>query len=66
MNWQKQYKAMTELLMLAKWFNPAGVSDARGGESLLISCFEPREKQPQQTRKALVPPDNFDDYKNNE
>jgi single-stranded DNA-binding protein len=32
-------------VMLAKWFNPAGVPDARGGESLLVSCFEPRQRQ---------------------
>lgn len=46
-------------IMLAKWFNPAGVPDSRGGESLLISCFEPRDQQqgqyqqrPQQQRQA--------------
>lgn len=32
-------------LMLAKWFNPAGVPDARGGESLLLSLFEPKQDQ---------------------
>jgi hypothetical protein len=32
-------------IMLAKWFNPAGITDSRGGESLLISCFEPRQQQ---------------------
>lgn len=30
-------------IMLAKWFNPAGVQDSRGGESLILSCFEPRQ-----------------------
>tara|TARA_R110002126_G_C10218505_1_gene478777 strand:+ start:199 stop:585 length:387 start_codon:yes stop_codon:yes gene_type:complete len=29
-------------IMLAKWFNPAGVVDTRGGESILVSCFEPK------------------------
>lgn len=45
-------------LMLAKWFNPAGVPDSRGGESLLVSCFAPRDQQqgqyqqrPQQQRQ---------------
>lgn len=30
-------------LMLAKWFNPAGVLDSRGGESILLSLFEPKQ-----------------------
>ena len=45
-------------LMLAKWFNPAGVPDERGGESILISMFEPRQndqQQPQQQRQAPAP-----------
>lgn len=32
-------------LMLAKWFNPAGVADSRGGESLLLSLFEPKQEE---------------------
>ena len=41
-------------IMLAKWFNPAGAFDSRGGENLLISCFEPRQQgqQAQQQRPA--------------
>ena len=31
-------------LMLAKWFNPAGVQDGKSTESILVSMFEPREK----------------------
>jgi hypothetical protein len=31
-------------LMLAKWFNPAGVADGKSSESILVSMFEPREK----------------------
>jgi hypothetical protein len=31
-----------QFIMLAKWFNPAGVVDAKGGESILLSCFEPK------------------------
>jgi hypothetical protein len=34
-------------IMLAKWFNPAGVQDERGGESLLLSLFEPQEQSRQ-------------------
>jgi hypothetical protein len=34
-------------ISLAKWFNPAGVVDERGGESILLSMFEPRDKQQQ-------------------
>ena len=33
-----------QFIMLAKWFNPAGVTDDRGGESILISVLEPKEK----------------------
>ena len=33
-----------QFIMLAKWFNPAGVQDDRGGESILISVFEPRQE----------------------
>lgn len=32
-----------KFIMLAKWFNPAGVPDARGGESILVSMYEPRQ-----------------------
>lgn len=38
-------------IMLAKWFNPAGIQDSRGGESLLVSCFAPREQQGQYQQK---------------
>lgn len=33
-----------KFLMLAKWFNPAGVPDfsGRNGDSLLLSLFEPK------------------------
>ena len=39
-----------QYMMLAKWFNPAGVPDERGGESILISMFEPKQDQTQQPR----------------
>jgi hypothetical protein len=43
-----------QFIMLAKWFNPAGVTDERGGESILISVFEPKEKgeAPRQVKPA--------------
>lgn len=49
-----------QFIMLAKWFNPAGVVDARGGESILLSMFEPRQEgqQPsgqQRPQAAQVP-----------
>lgn len=39
-----------KFIMLAKWFNPAGVPDfsGRGGESLLLSLFEPKDQNGQQ------------------
>ena len=52
-------------MMLAKWFNPAGVPDARGGESILLSLFPPREKGQQSAHQASIaaqaPKDYVDD-----
>lgn len=64
-----------KFIMLARWFNPAGVPDltGRGGESVLLSMFEPRpandngggQAAPQQQRQApqqqSAPPDLDDD-----
>lgn len=38
-----------KFLMLAKWFNPAGVQDlsGKGGESILLSMFPPRDPNAQ-------------------
>lgn len=35
-----------KFLMLSKWFNPAGVPDfsGKGGESILLSLFEPKDQ----------------------
>lgn len=42
-----------QFLMLAKWFNPAGVPDFSGrnanSESVLLSLFEPKQQQGGQT-----------------
>jgi hypothetical protein len=49
-----------QFIMLAKWFNPAGVVDARGGESIILSMFEPRQEgqqQPAQRPAAPAPQD---------
>lgn len=55
-----------KFLMLARWFNPAGVPDfnGKGGESVLVSMFEPKNGN-QQTQSS-PPPDpptvkNYDD-----
>lgn len=50
----------SQFIMLAKWFNPAGVADltGRGGESLLISCFAPKDREqaaPQQQQRQAAP-----------
>lgn len=59
-------------IMLAKWFNPAGVQDlsGRGGESLLLSMFKPKEQdaaapaQAQQAprRQAAPAPQSVPDF----
>lgn len=44
-----------KFIMLAKWFSPAGVPDlsGRGGESILLSMFEPRnDNAPQDAHNA--------------
>jgi single-stranded DNA-binding protein len=43
-------------IMLAKWFNPAGVTDNRGGESILISAFEPRQDGQQAPKQRQAAP----------
>ena len=45
-----------QYMMLAKWFNPAGVPDERGGESTLISMFEPKQQGQQQGQQQRQPP----------
>lgn len=36
----------SKFIMLAKWFNPAGVPDlsGKGGESILLSMFVPKDQ----------------------
>jgi hypothetical protein len=68
--WQNVGAVMTsdnggQFVMLAKWFNPAGVADAKGGESILLSCFEPNKAVAQQQsapapRQAPAPAPTFD------
>ena len=43
-------------IMLAKWFNPAGVQDGHGGESILISVFEPRQEGQQAPQRTASRP----------
>ena len=47
-----------KFIMLAKWFNPAGVVDERGGESIILSMFKPndREAVPETTGAAAPAP----------
>ena len=39
-----------QFILLSRWFNPAGVPDlsGKGGDSILMSCFEPRQDGQQQ------------------
>lgn len=50
-NWQNVGSIMEgddgrQFMMLARWFNPAGVPDhsGKGGDSVPISMFEPRDR----------------------
>jgi hypothetical protein len=31
-------------MLLEKWFNPAGVPDAKGGSAIMLSLFSPKER----------------------
>lgn len=44
-------------IMLAAWFNPAGIPRKDGSESVLISCFKPEDRQAQAPapRQAAAP-----------
>ena len=44
-----------KFLMLAKWFNHAGVVDERGGESILVSMFGPRQQNKQSPSPSYAP-----------
>jgi len=44
-----------QFIMLAKWFNPAGVADTKGGESILLSCFEPSKSGSAPTPPVAAP-----------
>lgn len=44
-----------QFIMLAKWFNPAGIVDSKGGESILLSCFEPNKAGSQAPQQAPLP-----------
>ena len=51
----------SQFVMLAAWFNPAGVPRKDGSESVLLSCFQPqaRDQQgggaPAQARQPAAP-----------
>ena len=48
-----------EFVILNRWFNPAGVPNPDNRDSVLVSCFKPRESAPQQP--APAPTGDFDD-----
>lgn len=43
-----------KFIMLARWFSPAGVPDlqGRGGDSILLSMFPPKDQQDAQQQAA--------------
>ena len=55
----------SEYIMLSRWFNPAGVPDlsGKGGDSILLSKFEPRHKDgaQQSTTSSGRPVKSIDD-----
>lgn len=56
-----------QFIMLASWFNPAGIPRKDGSESVLISCFAPKDNQSappqqQQRQQQAAPTQKFDDF----
>ena len=49
-----------EFVILNRWFNPAGVPNPDSRDSVLVSCFKPRENNAQQ-QPAPAPAGDFDD-----
>jgi len=47
-----------EFVILNRWFNPAGVPNPDNRDSLLVSCFKPRENQ---QPAPQAPPEDFND-----
>lgn len=41
-----------QFIMLAAWFNPAGLPRKEGSESVLLSCFTPQDRQQQGGQQA--------------
>jgi hypothetical protein len=41
-----------KFILLYKWFNPAGIPDERGGDSIVVSMFKPKPRQNQQAQPA--------------
>lgn len=51
-------------IMLNAWFNPAGVARKEGAESVLVSCFVPRQtdgQEQQRTAPTRAKTDNFEE-----
>lgn len=44
-----------EFLLLARWFNPAGLPNPQGRESVLVSCFPLKDQQPNQAAQQPQP-----------
>lgn len=44
-----------EFIILQRWFNPAGVMNPQGKESVILSCFELRDQNGQQQQKPAQP-----------
>lgn len=62
-NWQNVGSVMqsddgSKFIMLARWFNPAGVPDlsGKGGDTLLLSMFAPKDDSQQAPRQAAAAP----------
>jgi len=50
-----------EFVILNRWFNPAGVPNPDSRDSVLVSCFKPREQNAPQPAPQAAPSADFDD-----
>lgn len=47
-------------VILERWFNPAGIANPDGRSGLMVSCFEPRQREDNGTRQQSARQASYD------
>ena len=50
-----------EFVILNRWFNPAGIPNPDDRDSVIVSCFKPRQEGQQQPAPQASAPADYDD-----